>query len=158
MSRATLGRIREPAVGENGPRTFHRTVIEILRRIPRGKVASYGLIAALAGSHRAARQVARILHSCSDSEKLPWHRVLGKDGTISLRPGHGMEIQRSLLEAEGVRFLENGAVDLERFGWSGPQRPPSPQRHQTSQLPPSPQRTRVTRRVASRSPARKRTK
>ena len=96
---------------------FTAAVIEIIRAIPRGKVFSYGRIAKLAGDSRGARQVVRILHACSDKEKLPWHRVISKDGRISLKPQHGYEKQRSMLEKEGVLFDGNGKVDLNHFLW-----------------------------------------
>jgi methylated-DNA-protein-cysteine methyltransferase-like protein len=97
---------------------FTKTVKALIKKIPRGKVATYGQIAAYAGSPRAARQVVRILHSSSESDKLPWHRVINGRGTISLKPGQGYELQRSLLEKEGVRFGLNDVIDLERFLWS----------------------------------------
>ena len=94
-----------------------------MRRIPRGKVASYGQIAVLAGNAYAARQVARLLHSLSRKERLPWHRVINFRGTISLQ-GEAGEQQRSLLEREGVQFGLRGKVDLERFLWLAAPKPP----------------------------------
>lgn len=88
-----------------------------VRRIPRGKVASYGQVAALAGHPRAARAVVWILHSSSAKAKLPWHRVINSRGTVSLRPGCGYEEQRARLMAEGVVFDGEGRVDLRRYGW-----------------------------------------
>ena len=82
-----------------------------------GRVATYGQIATLAGNHRAARQVVRILHSSSAKDDLPWHRVINSKGTISLPTGSGYEIQRRLLEAEGVAFDSKDRVDFERFLW-----------------------------------------
>lgn len=89
----------------------------VVRRIPRGKVASYGQVAALAGHPRAARAVVWILHSSSGKAKLPWQRVINSRGTISLRPGCGYEEQRARLMAEGVVFGPDGRVDLRRYGW-----------------------------------------
>jgi len=86
-------------------------------QIPAGKVATYGQIAAQAGNPRAARQVARILHSCSRKDNLPWHRVVNQHGGISLRQSQGYEIQQTLLEREGVVFTENSRIDLTRFLW-----------------------------------------
>lgn len=95
-------------------------ILAILKRIPKGKVASYGQIAALAGSPRGARQVVRILHTLSDKEKLPWHRVVDRNGRISLpMEGHG-SIQAALLRKEKVAVSGRGAVSLEIFGWSPP--------------------------------------
>jgi len=89
----------------------------VIRRIPKGTVATYGQVAALAGHPRAARAVVWILHSSSVKAKLPWHRVINTRGTISLRPGYGYEEQRALLMREGVAFAPEGRVDLKRFGW-----------------------------------------
>jgi methylated-DNA-protein-cysteine methyltransferase-like protein len=61
--------------------------------------------------------VAYILHSSSEKERLPWHRVVNSRGMISLK-GHGREMQRRMLEHEGVVFDEDGVIDLERFLWS----------------------------------------
>jgi len=97
--------------------TFHQRVIKLIKRIPRGRVATYGQIARLAGSPRGARQVVRTLHSSSEKEGLPWHRVVNAQGRIALRPGDGYELQRALLEAEGVVFSGAGAIDLDSFLW-----------------------------------------
>jgi methylated-DNA-protein-cysteine methyltransferase-like protein len=92
---------------------------EVLASIPRGRVISYGSAAALAGLPNGARQVVRILHSSAEKEGLPWHRFLRKDGSIALPQGGGYELQKSLLEAEGVAVSPSGKVDLSRFGWTG---------------------------------------
>lgn len=97
---------------------FTATVLRTIKRIPAGKVATYGQIALLAGNHRAARQVARLLHSSSAKHDLPWQRVVNGRGTISLRPGYGYEEQRDLLEDEGVEFGINDRIDLKRFLWN----------------------------------------
>lgn len=96
---------------------FTRQVKDILRRIPRGRVATYGQIAAMAGRERAARGVAWILHSSSDSAQLPWHRVIGGEGRISLRRGRGFEDQKRRLAAEGIAVGRGGRVDLKRYRW-----------------------------------------
>ena len=100
------------------PATFHQRVIALIKKIPEGKVATYGQLAGLAGSPRAARQVVRTLHSSSEKEGLPWHRVINSQGRISLKPGSGYELQRALLEAEGVTFDQSGTIDLEKYLWS----------------------------------------
>jgi methylated-DNA-protein-cysteine methyltransferase-like protein len=97
--------------------TFSAQIISIIKRIPNGRVASYGQIAALAGNPRAARAVIWLLHSSSGKEKLPWHRVINGRGMISLKPGNGYEEQRALLEREGVEFDLYGRIDLERYQW-----------------------------------------
>jgi methylated-DNA-protein-cysteine methyltransferase related protein len=99
-----------------GKNPFTLRVIEAIRAIPRGMVATYGQIAVLAGSPNGARQVIWVLNSCSRSENLPWHRVVNSRGTISLQGEDGME-QRALLEAEGVRFDDDGRIDLSQFLW-----------------------------------------
>jgi methylated-DNA-protein-cysteine methyltransferase-like protein len=99
-------------------RTFHERVIEIIRSIPRGSVATYGQVAAMAGNPRAARQVVRALHSSSGKENLPWYRVINGRGKISLPKGRGYEEQRARLESEGVEFSPADSIDLKRFGWS----------------------------------------
>lgn len=99
---------------------FTRKVKEAVRSIPRGRVATYGQIAALAGRHRAARGVAWVLHSSSEAAGLPWHRVINARGGISLEPGKGFETQKKKLEAEGVAVNRRGQVDLERYQWEPP--------------------------------------
>jgi methylated-DNA-protein-cysteine methyltransferase-like protein len=94
-------------------------IILAIRKIPRGRVASYGSVAAIAGLRNGARQVVRVLHSSSEKEALPWHRLLRKDGRIALPAGEGFELQRALLENEGVEVSPEGRVDLGRFGWFG---------------------------------------
>lgn len=90
---------------------FTLEVVQIIRSIPPGRVMTYGQVARLAGNPRAARQVARILHSLSRTEQLPWHRVLNAKGEISLE---GDE-QQLALEAEGVVFDRAGKLSLSRY-------------------------------------------
>ncbi|MGD6877815.1 MGMT family protein [Bacillus infantis] len=94
---------------------FTQRTIKIIKEIPAGKVMTYGQIAALAGSPRAARQVVRILHSLSRQEKLPWHRVISKMGEISIKDPMLREEQRFLLEAEGITVDAKGIISLENF-------------------------------------------
>jgi methylated-DNA-protein-cysteine methyltransferase related protein len=98
--------------------TFTDRVKARIKKIPRGRVATYGQIAAMAGSPRGARQVVRILHSSSEKDKLPWHRVINKQGKVALKPGSGYELQKSLLEGEGVVFGLRDVIDLKRYQWS----------------------------------------
>lgn len=90
---------------------FTLKVVQIIRSIPPGRVMTYGQVARLAGNPRAARQVARILHSLSRTEQLPWHRVLNAKGEISLEG----EEQQLALEAEGVIFDRPGKLSLSRY-------------------------------------------
>jgi methylated-DNA-protein-cysteine methyltransferase-like protein len=92
--------------------SFHQRAIEAIKSIPEGRVASYGQIAAMAGSPRAARQVVRTLHSSSRKESLPWWRVINSKGHISLKPGQGFEEQKARLESEGVAVDPDGRIDL----------------------------------------------
>jgi methylated-DNA-protein-cysteine methyltransferase-like protein len=96
---------------------FARKAKEVIRSVPRGRVVTYGQVAALAGRPRAARAVAWILHSSSASAGLPWHRVINGRGGISLGRGRGFEEQRTRLVAEGVEVDRGGRVDLKRFLW-----------------------------------------
>ena len=96
---------------------FYDRVVKFIRSIPAGKVATYGQIADYAGNRRAAREVAYILHSSSEKEELPWHRVINSKGRISMKPGHGYELQKRLLEDEGIVFDADDQVDLEKFLW-----------------------------------------
>jgi len=103
------------------PNFFDR-VYAVVRLIPRGKVASYGQIAALLGHPRAARTVGWALNALRDNDidDVPWQRVINSQGRISIsRADLGAELQRALLEEEGVEFDPRGYVDLKRFGWEG---------------------------------------
>ena len=103
---------------------FEDRVKRVIKAIPRGKVATYAQAAALAGNHRAARQVVRVLHSSSEKDRLPWHRVINSRGGISLERGRGFEEQRRLLKREGVVVDGHGRIDLEAFQWEpGGQKP-----------------------------------
>jgi methylated-DNA-protein-cysteine methyltransferase-like protein len=94
-------------------------IYAVIERIPEGKVATYGQVAALAGLPRRARMVGAALRSTPPDRPLPWQRVINAQGTISRRGGLGVEegYQRHLLEEEGVEIDGRGRIDLERFGW-----------------------------------------
>lgn len=96
---------------------FTARAIALIRSIPAGRVTTYGMIAAGAGNRRGARQVARILHSCSEKYGLPWHRVVNRNGEISVRSSMGYIFQRSLLAEEGVLPGADGRIDFARFLW-----------------------------------------
>ena len=91
---------------------FTSAVKALIKKIPKGKVCTYGMIAASAGNPQAARQVARILHACSRKDRLPWHRVVNRDGKISLKPHQGYALQKQLRIAEGVVFDPNETICL----------------------------------------------
>ncbi len=90
----------------------------VVRRIPRGRVATYGQIAALAGIPNGARQVGYAMHALPTGSRVPWHRVINARGEVSLRAGGAADRrQRAMLEREGVRFDTAGKVDLARWRW-----------------------------------------
>lgn len=96
----------------------YQKIYAIIRRIPRGRVATYGQIAALAGIPRHARQVGYALANAPDSVVVPWHRVLNASGRVSLRSRPGSDdFQQVLLAAEGVEFGLGGRVSLKKYQW-----------------------------------------
>lgn len=97
--------------------SYHR-IYRVIRRIPRGRVASYGQVAQLAGLEGQARQVGYALHALPTDDRTPWQRVVNARGEISLRSGSDDDrLQRLLLEEEGVRFDRAGRIDLQRYRW-----------------------------------------
>jgi len=96
---------------------FTERVKDTVKKIPAGRVVTYVQVAACAGNHRAARQVAWVLHSSSRKCNLPWHRVINSRGRISLKPNQGYERQKALLQTEGIVFREDGSINLERYLW-----------------------------------------
>jgi methylated-DNA-protein-cysteine methyltransferase related protein len=100
---------------------LYRRIWETIRKIPRGRVATYGQIAALSGHPRQPRLVGYALHSLPESVKVPWHRVINARGEISTRAmalASGEELlQQQLLEAEGIEFIAPGRLDLARYQW-----------------------------------------
>jgi methylated-DNA-protein-cysteine methyltransferase-like protein len=94
----------------------HQRIWATVDSVPRGRVATYGQIAAEAGLGRRARWVGRALRLLPEGSLLAWHRVLGAGGAIKLG-GFAAKEQRRRLAREGVRFDQRGRVDLERWGW-----------------------------------------
>ena len=106
------------------PPKFARAVYALVRRVPRGKVVTYGQVAAILGHPRAARAVGTALSNLPPAlvRVVPWQRVINAAGGISFRgDGHRPDQQRELLELEGVP-MRRGRVDLARYRWEGPQR------------------------------------
>lgn len=102
--------------GNAGDRTYAR-IYAVVRRIPRGRIATYGQVAALAGMPRHARQVGYALHALGSDSDVPWHRVVNARGEVSPRTVPGWEeVQRDLLEEEEVE-IARGRIDLARYGW-----------------------------------------
>lgn len=98
---------------------FTKKVIAIVKKIPRGKVATYGQIAALAGKPHAARGISWILHSQSKAYELPWQRVINARGRISFRrKSPQYALQKRLLRAEKIEFDRDESVSLIIFGWN----------------------------------------
>lgn len=95
---------------------FQQRVWQIVAAIPSGHVTTYGEIARMAGSPRAARQVGGVLRRLPEGSKLPWHRVINRKGEISLT-GDDMNRQRTALEAEGIEVGNDGKVSLARYRW-----------------------------------------
>jgi methylated-DNA-protein-cysteine methyltransferase-like protein len=115
---------RGRAADANGPPPFYRLVYRVVRRIPRGKVATYGQIAAILGQPRGARAVGMALGALRDDavETVPWQRVVGSAGRCTHRDGFAAGIQQEMLEAEGVAFDRRGHLDLGKVRWKGPRR------------------------------------
>lgn len=102
----------------------HARILAVVRRIPRGRVATYGQVAALAGLGGQPRLVGYALHALPSTTTVPWHRVINARGMVSLRAdGGGSLTQRLLLEREGIGFDARGRVSLERFRWRPAARP-----------------------------------
>jgi methylated-DNA-protein-cysteine methyltransferase-like protein len=101
-----------------GDRSIYSRIYGIVNRIPRGKVATYGQIAGLAGVPGHARQVGYALHSLPDGSEVPWQRVINRKGQISLRSDAlAGALQRELLESEGVVFDANDTIALKKCQW-----------------------------------------
>lgn len=100
------------------PTPFAKRIFEAVKQIPKGKVASYGQIAMLAGNPRGARGVGFALHRNPEPGVIPCHRVVFKDGRICAGYAFGgPQVQRAMLEEEGVPFLPDGRVDMARARW-----------------------------------------
>lgn len=101
------------------PDSTRARIYAVVRRVPRGKVATYGQIAELAGLEGQARQVGYAMAAVPSSGRMPWHRIINAQGRVSMRSaGAGSTIvQRQLLEREGVVFDAGGRVSLPRFRW-----------------------------------------
>jgi methylated-DNA-protein-cysteine methyltransferase-like protein len=110
--------------GAAGPPPFFRLVYRVVRRVPRGKVVTYGQVAAILGQPRGARAVGLALGALRPPllHLVPWQRVINAAGRCSHRNGLAAAAQRELLEREGVRFGRSGKVDLRRYRWKGPRR------------------------------------
>lgn len=99
---------------------FQTCVLDLIQRIPSGSVATYGQIAALAGSPRAARQVGQILRGLKNNPKsteIPWQRVVNRLGGLSTWKIDAGELQQAMLEGEGIIFDADGYCSLSTYLW-----------------------------------------
>lgn len=119
---------------------LYRAIKIVIRKIPRGRVATYGQIAELAGIPNGARIAAAALKTSQPRDQLPWQRVIGKAGPrrgrIAIHDPVGAAIQRQLLAAEGVAVDDKGIVSLATHGW----RADAPARKTKRATPPSKKR------------------
>lgn len=103
--------------------SFKDLVIQNILNIPYGKVTTYGTIATLSGEPRRSREVGYILHSLTEKHNLPWQRVINREGYISIRGNdiNMKNLQKKLLEGEGIVVSEDFMIDLKKYGWWGKQ-------------------------------------
>lgn len=106
------------------PPESHRRIRRVVERIPRGRVATYGQVAMLAGYPRAARLAGQAMASLEAGSDVPWHRVVNARGAISSRGEPVVEsLQRIMLEEEGVEIGRGGRIDLDKYLWDPEPRP-----------------------------------
>jgi methylated-DNA-protein-cysteine methyltransferase-like protein len=107
---------------------LYRAIYAVVRRIPAGRVATYGQVAELAGIPGGARVAGAAMKTCKPGHRLPWQRVIGKAsanrGRIAIQDPVGAAVQRQLLSDEGVAIGDTGLIALDRYGWlpGGPAR------------------------------------
>jgi methylated-DNA-protein-cysteine methyltransferase-like protein len=122
-----LKKLRPSPRTVNQGRGSYARIYAIVRRIPRGRVATYGQVARLAGLPGRARQVGYAMHALPPGSGVPWHRVVNALGAVSRRRVPGADLtQRVLLEQEGIRFDPRGRIALELHGWRYRSRSNSP--------------------------------
>src|ERR1044071_9403337 len=100
---------------------LYRSIYAVVRRIPRGRVATYGQVAELAGIPGGARVAGAAMKTSKPTDRLPWQRVIGKAGRnrgrIAIHDPVGAAVQRQLLDEEGVAIGDSGLIALDRYGW-----------------------------------------
>jgi methylated-DNA-protein-cysteine methyltransferase-like protein len=94
----------------------YEIIWKIVRKVPYGRVATYGQVAQIAGFDGLARQVGYALHAMPRNSNIPWHRIINSQGRISLS-GPTARLQQRLLQSEGVLFSTSGKIDLRKFQW-----------------------------------------
>ena len=95
-------------------------IYAVARRIPRGRIATYGQVAELAGIPGGSRVAGAAMKASGPADRVPWQRVVGKrgrQGRIAIHDPVGAAVQRGLLEREGVTVSDRGLIELEEFGW-----------------------------------------
>jgi methylated-DNA-protein-cysteine methyltransferase related protein len=97
----------------------YNSIYQVVSKIPKGKVATYGQVAELANLYGKARLVGYALYRVDQTTDIPWHRVINARGTISYATSrYGQDdLQRSLLEKEGIEFSREGKIDLKKYLW-----------------------------------------
>jgi methylated-DNA-protein-cysteine methyltransferase-like protein len=120
---------------------LYRRIYAVIRKIPKGRVATYGQVAELAGIPGGARVAGAALKTSKPGDRLPWQRVIGKAsrlrGRIAIHDPVGAAIQRNLLEQEGVSIGETGLVALDAYGWL-----PSDRKQKSRRSKPTARKTR----------------
>lgn len=107
-----------PSANKEGVPSYYLRVYEVVRRVPRGRVVTYGQVALILGSPAAARATGYALHFLPEGSDVPWWRVVNASGGISLKGrGSAADFQRHLLEREGVAFDAEGKLDLRVYRW-----------------------------------------
>lgn len=115
-----MSRLRaSEAVSGSLPRETWQLIYAVVAQVPKGRVATYGQIAELAGLPRRARLVGYALNALAASNRLPWHRIVNAQGRISARGDGGIaaQIQRQRLERDGVSFDKHNTIPLARYRW-----------------------------------------
>ncbi len=97
--------------------TSEQAILDVVKKIPEGKVATYGQVAELAGLPRRARLVGQVLSRLKDNS-IPWHRVVNAQGRISPRPSGMHDYQKILLQEEGVRIDEKNQITFATYLWN----------------------------------------
>lgn len=100
--------------------SFKDRVLDIVNKIPHGRVTTYGTVATMAGLPRGARLVGGLLHFSNEKNPIPWQRIINRHGFISTKClEHPKALQKALLEQEGIEVSKDFMVDLKKYGWFG---------------------------------------
>ena len=111
------GKWYHPPMPQTPTAPIYQRILSVIRRVPYGQVATYGQIALIVGDC-TPRMVGYCLASLDFDSDVPWHRIINHRGMVSPRStGHGSQLQRELLEDEGIRFDDKGRVSFRKHGW-----------------------------------------